>query len=187
MSNKKRLATSLRSELPIRGIAVRFWEKIIKGKNEDDCWSWSAAISNKGYGVLGEDRTGITIPASRVSWMLHFGEIPEGLHVCHHCDNPPCCNPKHLFVGTRSDNMQDCKAKGRMSMPPINNRFGEDNHKHRLSKEDILSIREEYANLPYSSCGHNKRLGTVTALAEKWKIGKMHLHQIVKREVWPHI
>jgi hypothetical protein len=95
-------------------IADRFWAKV--EKMPDGCWVWQAARSVSGYGLLAPsggvrgDRR-----AHRVSWELHNGPIPAGLWVLHSCDNPPCVNPDHLFLGTRSDNMRDCASKGRLN------------------------------------------------------------------------
>lgn len=94
---------------PHRPVEVRFWEKVVKGPG---CWSWTSSTSEKGgYGFL-SDR-GEKVYAHRLSWELHRGPIPVGLWVLHSCDNPPCCNPEHLFLGTRTDNMQDAARKGR--------------------------------------------------------------------------
>ena len=67
----------------------------------------------KGYGMIRLGGMAEKKPASRVSWMLHFGPIPDGMHVLHKCDNPECTNPDHLFLGTHADNMRDKTSKGR--------------------------------------------------------------------------
>ena len=87
----------------------RFWEKVDKS---GDCWKWIAHLL-KGYGRFRLNNK--TWSAHRVSWTLHYGEIPEGMCVLHRCDNPGCVNPEHLFLGTRTDNMKDRDQKGRGS------------------------------------------------------------------------
>jgi hypothetical protein len=86
----------------------RFFAKVQK---TDGCWLWTASLNKAGYGQIYAE--GRPQHASRISWRIHNGAIPAGLHVCHHCDNPRCVRPDHLFLGTRSDNMQDMLAKGR--------------------------------------------------------------------------
>lgn len=94
----------------------RFWAKVQKG---DGCWLWQGSRLPEGYGQFAwAARYGRTRPvkAHRVAWELTHGPIPDGLCACHHCDNPPCCNPAHLFLGTHTDNMRDASAKGRLSV-----------------------------------------------------------------------
>ena len=92
----------------------RFWSKVTKGR-PNACWEWQGARQVQGYGYLhaGAASSRRWEIAHRVAWTIHFGEVPEGLVVCHHCDNPPCCNPAHLFLGTRADNNRDRRDKGR--------------------------------------------------------------------------
>lgn len=88
-------------------LSERFWPKVLKG---DGCWEWQGARTPKGYGLIRLD--GGLVYAHRVSWLLAKGD-PGELHVLHHCDNPCCVRPDHLFTGTRADNMQDMVRKGR--------------------------------------------------------------------------
>ena len=91
----------------------RFWAKVDM-RSEDECWPWKAAPRRKdeGYGAFYFE--GRQQPASKIAWILTNGRpVPDGLVVCHSCDNPPCCNPNHLWVGTRIDNDKDRIAKGR--------------------------------------------------------------------------
>lgn len=94
-------------------VVERFWLKVAQAEG---CWLWLGAKGRRGYGYL--HRGGKTdrhpIRAHRASWEIHFGAIPAGLWVLHKCDNPPCVNPNHLFLGTRKDNMDDCASKGRV-------------------------------------------------------------------------
>ncbi len=86
----------------------RFWARVAK---TDTCWEWQGARLPTGYGRVTFD--GENTSAHRAAWILTKGPIPDGQHVCHTCDNPPCCNPLHLFLGTHRDNMQDAQRKGR--------------------------------------------------------------------------
>lgn len=93
----------------------RFWSKVDRS---GDCWEWQASRSTHGYGFFGRD--GKVLYAHRVSYEITNGLIPKGpkrLHVCHHCDNPPCVRPDHLFLGTASDNLNDAYRKGRIDLP----------------------------------------------------------------------
>lgn len=99
------------------------------------CWEWQGARFGSGYGQFyaGRDSAGkrMNIHAHRFAYELRHGAIPDGLHVLHHCDNPPCVNPDHLFVGTRSDNMQDMFVKGR----------GRPAGKAQLTTDEVDAIR----------------------------------------------
>ena len=89
----------------------RFWAKVEK---TEACWKWHGSKSPGGYGQIREGGRGSALlRAPRYSWAIHIGPIPEGLCVCHKCDNPECTRPDHLFLGTLGDNMRDCYAKGR--------------------------------------------------------------------------
>ncbi len=90
------------------------FERHVKPLSMDECWEWQGYININGYGQtrIG-GRKGKAYQAHRLSWIVHFGGIPDGLHVCHKCDNPPCVNPNHLFLGTNLDNIKDRMKKGR--------------------------------------------------------------------------
>jgi hypothetical protein len=85
-----------------------FWTRIDKSGK---CWVWQGARCSKGYGSLGFKRK--IVSAHRLAYELTHGPIPTGMHVLHHCDNPPCCNPDHLWLGTNADNVADRHRKGR--------------------------------------------------------------------------
>lgn len=118
------------------GVSDRFWKYVSKD-GPNGCWPWTGSLSRRGgYGRIfigGKVRMGC---AHRVSWILHFGPIPDGLKVLHHCDNPPCCNPTHFFLGTQADNMKDCSDKGRFT--------DRRNKTAKLSVCDVMYIRNLY-------------------------------------------
>jgi hypothetical protein len=94
----------------VRPIADRFWAKVQKS---DSCWVFTGTLV-KGYGIIGRcDHTRNYAYAHRLSWELHHGPIPKNLCVLHHCDNPPCVRPDHLWLGTIADNNRDMSQKGR--------------------------------------------------------------------------
>ncbi len=91
----------------------RLWADVEKG-GADDCWPWKGATNNHKHGQFTLNRTGYY--AHRVSFELANGPIPDGLMVCHHCDNPPCCNPAHLYAGNARQNRMDAINRNRISI-----------------------------------------------------------------------
>ena len=93
-----------------RNTPENFWSKVDKSGGPGNCWPWTASRHFKGYGTVGWH--GKVRKAHRVAFMLTTGEWPTSL-ACHSCDNPPCCNPAHLFDGTNDENMKDMARKER--------------------------------------------------------------------------
>jgi hypothetical protein len=93
----------------------RFWSKVDRSGGPDACWPWTCGRQRlRGYGFFWLVSAGMNVLTHRVAYQLEYGDFPdESLCVCHKCDNPPCCNPSHLFLGTRATNAQDAKSKGR--------------------------------------------------------------------------
>ena len=122
-------------------IENRFWDKVeIKGDN--DCWPWKAKSKDThGYGSIYDGRCKKLRRAHIIAYELANGDkIESGFVIMHTCDNPPCCNPRHLRKGTMKDNTHDMIFKNRGGKPPHYN--GEKNPKAKLTRENVLQIRE---------------------------------------------
>jgi hypothetical protein len=116
----------------------RFWSKVDR-KGPDECWEWTGFRMKFGHGRL--RFSGKKMLAHRLAWELSNGSIPatqggQQTCVCHRCDNPPCCNPAHLFLGSRADNNADRDNKGRQGAPR-----GESSNFAKLNSEQVLEIR----------------------------------------------
>ena len=144
-----------------RPLAERFWPKVDK-RGPRECWEWRAAKDRRGYGRIGVKSQHKTLFATRVSWELTYGPIPEGLCVCHTCDNPGCVNPRHLWLGTQADNLLDMKLKGR-GKP-----YGA-----KLDAEKVAEIRLAVAG------GINRRW-----LAEKYGVTRGTIDHIARGRTW---
>ena len=147
-----------------------FWSKVDIGK-ENECWEWKGYTDRLGYGAVSNNRT--MLYAHRVAFILSGGILTEEKkHVCHHCDNPSCCNPQHLFAGSLKDNAEDRERKGRG-----NHGIGENSNVAKLTNNDVLTIRYNYIN------GINTR----KELAIIYNIDVSTIHLIVNRKTWAHI
>ncbi len=161
---------------------MRFWAKV---KISDDCWIWTASKNNDGYGQFGLGN-GNMRPAHRISWVLKNGSIPNGMCVLHKCDNPPCVNPDHLFLGTIADNNHDRDSKGRHRplLGKSNGMYGgkhaargERQHLAKLTALEVLSIREILSKGGTSFLALSKRFG----------VSDVTISHIFKRKTWTHI
>ena len=113
----------------------------VDDSDPDGCWPWLLSKRGNGYGQVNiEGLVGYGRIASRASYLLFVGSIPEGMKVLHTCDNPPCVRPSHLFLGTSKDNTQDMYAKGRAGYP-VSHQVGELHGGAKLKTEDVLIIR----------------------------------------------
>ncbi len=149
---------------------IRFWAKV-DARGPDECWPWKGlTIPPDGYGRTSlACRRGTSTSAHRVAWYLTYGYWPS---VCRHtCDNPPCCNVRHLRDGTQSDNVRDSVSKGRARRAPPR---GEDSPMHKLTMIQVVAIRTEYAE------------GGVTlmALARRYGVGYTTIWHVIARGSW---
>jgi hypothetical protein len=138
--------------------AARFWSRVDKS---GACWLWTLSRHDFGYGQVVVKRR--PRGAHRVAWELMNGPIPEGMSVLHRCDNPPCCNPAHLFLGTDADNAFDKVRKGRA---PI-----------KLTPAQVLEIRAKHAAGGTNYC----------ALAREYGVTDPMVRLIVLRKAWKHL
>jgi len=162
--NKRGLdLASLRSER----FADRFWSKVDPGS---DCWLWTAHTQKAGYGQFTVAK-GQFFGAHCVSFALTKGAIPPGMSVCHHCDNPPCVNPDHLFLGTQSDNAYDMLAKGRARRAR-----GVEHPSARLTEDDVRTIR-----LTPPDRGRTRRL------AEAYGVSTHAMRAVLSGKTWAHV
>lgn len=145
----------------------RFWALVDKS-DSSGCWVWQGVLKGNGYGGFSITQQGQKKGwfSHRYAWTIVNGEIPDGLLVCHHCDNRRCCNPAHLFLGTASDNMQDMIQKGRK----VNGRA-------KLNEQDVVQIRTAYAN------GNH----TMRGLARMYQVDKRTIQKIIHRQAWKNI
>lgn len=133
-----------------------FWGNIRVGTS-DECWPWLRATTD-GYGVL--NINGKQWRAHRYAYVLTYGSIADGMFVCHKCDNPICCNPAHLWLGTLADNHRDMTEKRRN----IGRRQGASKRYTRLSDQDVVDIRQRAeAGEPYGSIARHYRIDLSTA------------------------
>lgn len=150
-------------------LVERFWKKVdIRGP--DECWPWLAGKASGGYGCFCVNGHGHA--AHRFAYEFSNGPIPDDLCVLHRCDNPPCCNPNHLFLGTIADNNRDRKLKGRTYRP-----IGIKHHNAKLTDTQVIEIRRLY------SCGnvsHNQ-------LANKFGVRNATIGDIILHKTWTHI
>lgn len=151
-----------------RPLAERFWEKVDKS---GPCWLWTASKDRNGYGrIMRPGGRGGPLLATRVSWELAYGPISPGMGVLHHCDNPSCVRPDHLFLGDQALNMRDCAGKGRTTR-------GEHSRSAKLTEDDVREIRRRYREGGISQ----------TALAREYGLCQASVHELVSGKTWGHV
>jgi len=152
-----------------------FWSKVAISDDANACWPWRGAKKPSGYGNVRINCKWLN--AHRVAFELGTGiAIPRGLVVLHLCDNPSCCNPRHLVLGTSAANYADMVIKQRQGVIK-NKALGEKNHNAKLTREQVKMIRELYAR---------KELNQYQ-LAERFGVTQSCIGSIVRRQAWRHV
>lgn len=148
-------------------------------RSSKGCWEWQRRKHSNGYGKFSIDRR--KLRAHRVAYVLFCGPIPGTLRVLHDCDNPACCNPTHLFLGTQADNLADMRRKGRHRLPPTGSRGprgprpllrGEKHPLAKLREEQVRLIRSLHGMMGYK------------AIAKRFGVSQVTVLKIVKRQLW---
>ena len=137
---------------------------------DTNCWEFTGYKTKDGYGMIGVFDS--VVLTHRASYEVYIGPIPKGMLVCHTCDNPPCFNPDHLFLGTHKDNMKDMQSKGRTGK-----KYGEENPHSKLTNEQIDEIRKTHIATYQGGRG-----GNTVELAEKYGVSRQYIGQIVKNK-----
>ena len=154
-------------------VGDRFWSKV--RKDGSSCWEWTANKDRKGYGKFG--LAGRTVGAHRVAYMLTRGPLLDPkLCVCHHCDNPSCVNPAHLFLGTKSDNAHDMIQKGRnwFTSDPGRRATGAAAHRARLTETEVSET------FRLRALGLSQR-----AIAMRVGVSQSHVSRLLAGRCWP--
>lgn len=153
-----------------KSLVERFWEKVEK---TDSCWVWTGSKDRYGWFRVGSKMT----KAHRFSYIIHKGEIPLGMCVLHKCDNPPCVNPTHLYIGTMADNNRDMISKKRFHNGANNSRkpMGENHPFSKMTLKKVIKAKAEYTP------GTN---GGVMRLANKYGISYHSMWNILNGRTW---
>lgn len=162
-----------------KSITGRFWAKVNKDGPAPEhvphlgpCWMWTASGTKDGYGTFYVN--GQHVAAHRFSWQLHNGAVPdETPNVLHRCDNPPCVNPEHLFLGTLKDNMRDMYEKGRYRGVAS---LGTANASAKVDAALVRYIRRRWQE------GYSTRV-----IARDVPVNFQTVHKICKRQLWAHV
>lgn len=148
-------------------LPVRFAHYVDRSGGEDACWPWTGYRDRDGYGLF-KPTIAKTVRAHRFAWEQAHGPIGPELFICHRCDNPPCCNPAHLFVGTPAENNMDMHSKGRNR--PAEGIPGSLNRNAKLTEVDALAIRASDAS--------------TKELAARYGVSKSAIQNIKNGKTW---
>lgn len=172
-------------------VEERFWSRFDKTAGPDGCWPWMGPRRKSGYGYTTDYWKKIYV--HRLAYELTFGPIPPGMNVCHRCDNPPCGNPAHLWLGTTRDNALDMVRKGRASKKGAGPHAakGERVRTAKLTEGDVRAIRAAYEpappGYPVGARWHKQERVTMEQLATRYGVTKSAIYAIVNRRTWKHV
>jgi hypothetical protein len=154
-----------------RPLDERFWRHV--AVVDSGCWEWQGRLNTQGYGVIGMGTRNMpTVHAHRVAWLLSHVVIPDGMFVCHRCDNRRCVNPGHLFLGTAADNSADMAAKGRSG--PRTCHYGELSPQAKLTWAIVAEIRA------------GREAGRSTAeMARTFGVDISSIKNVLRGRTWP--
>lgn len=157
-------------------IIARFWSNVDRSGGPDACWEWQGSRHPFGYGQSYFTKP-VTALAHRVAWIIEHGAITSNQFVCHRCDNPPCVNPTHLFLGTQLDNMRDMNAKGRHPHNPAWHPMGGKNPRAKLTDNQVVEARRRYG------CGGVSK----SQLAREYGVSSTMMAWIILQKHWTHL
>ena len=163
----------MKSTKKIVDLAAHFWSQVDTSEDKNACWEWTG-LRNKargGYGTCYVKRQ--SRRAHRVAFEFSVGKIPTGLLVLHSCDNPPCCNPNHLRLGTHKDNSLEMFSKGRNNNFPFH-AFGERCGLSKLTDETVKDILNESGKTPLE-------------ISQKYGVSRSSIYCIIHRKTWKHL
>ncbi len=162
-----------------KNVARRFWSKIQKGSH-DACWPYTGTLTTSRHGRF--KIAGVSYSPHRISWQLANGPIPVGLYICHRCDNPPCCNPRHLVAETARWNAMDAVRKGRMTHPIMT----ESRRRALCGESSATAVYTEIQILEMHRL-HNQDGLSGYAIAKRLGKHKGHIYDILKWRYWGHL
>lgn len=173
-----------------RALRERFHEKVDRSGGPDACWPWTAYRRVHGYGEIGAGgRRGRILKAHRVAYELENGPIPDGMVVRHKCDNPPCCNPAHLELGTQQDNIADMSERGRWDVNGPRNLPRGDSHP--LRRRPHLAARGERVGGAKLTADDVRTIlaspDSQRVLARRFRVDRRTIAFIRQGKTWKHI